>query len=266
MPREKIGEVELYYELSGAGDAVIAFVNGVAMTVQSWAPIRALVEGDFRCLFHDTRGQLLSEKPSADFTMETHAEDLASLLDHVGIEKVHLAGTSYGSEIAMIFAAAHPDRVETLHVITGVSELDGVLRAATDSWAVGAQYGVRPFYRTMIPWTFSSNYLDDNAALLEERERVFETLPADYLEGFVRLVRAFQGLDITDRLGAITCPTLVIAAENDIVKPPRFSELIHERIPDSELVVIPRSGHAVVVEDPESVARLMLDFIERRRS
>jgi len=264
MPRERIGDVELYYELSGSGGEVIAFVNGVAMTVQSWAPFRELVEGDFRCLFHDTRGQLMSEKPDADYSMEMHAEDLANLLEHVGIDKVHLAGTSYGSEIAMIFAAEHPDRVATLHVITGVSELDGVLHAATESWAVGAKHGIEPFFRSMIPWTYSNGYLEANAALLDDREKLLGQLPADYLEGFIRLVRAFHGLDITDRLASISCPTLVIAAENDIVKPPRFSELIHEKIPDSELVVIPDSGHAVVVENPGSVARHMLDFIARR--
>ncbi|MEE4274015.1 MAG: alpha/beta hydrolase [Thermoanaerobaculales bacterium] len=264
MPRERIGDVELYYELSGSGDEVFAFVNGVAMTVQSWAPIRELVEGGFRCLLHDTRGQLMSEKPAADYTMEMHAGDLANLLDHVGIERVHLAGTSYGAEIAMIFAAEHQERVETLHVITGVSELDGVLRAATESWAVGAKHGIGPLFRSMIPWTYSSGYLEENAALLDDREKLLGQLPEDYLEGFVRLVRAFHGLDISDRLGSISCPTLVIAAENDLVKPLRFSERIHERIPDSELVVIPDSGHAVVVEDPESVARHMLDFIARR--
>ena len=237
MPREKIGEVELYYELSGSGDEVIAFVNGVAMTVQSWAPIRDLVEGDFRCLFHDTRGQLLSEKPAADYTMEMHAEDLGNLFDHLGVEKVHLAGTSYGSEIAMIYAAEHPERVETLHVITGVSELDGILRAATESWAVAARYGVKPFFRTMLPWTYSSRYLEANASLLDERQEILENLPEDFLQGFVRLVDAFLGLDITDRLGEISSPTLVIAAENDLVKPLRFSELIHQRISDSELVV-----------------------------
>jgi 3-oxoadipate enol-lactonase len=249
MPRERVGEVELYYELCGEGDETVAFVNGVAMTAQSWAPIKEVFQEEFRCVLHDTRGQLMSEKPEMDYTLEMHAEDMKNLFDHLGIEEVHLIGTSYGSEIAMIFACEHPEMVKTLLVVTGASELDGA----------------EPFFRALVPWAYSSDYIEANSSALDERERILSTLPRDFFEGFIRLVKAFHRLDVTDQLQRIECPTLVVSAENDIVKPPRFGRIIHERIPGSEFVIMPRSGHAVVIEDPIGLSEVMLSFIKRHR-
>jgi 3-oxoadipate enol-lactonase len=263
MPLEKIGDVELHYEVAGDGPETVAFVNGVAMTVRSWQPQRADFVREFRCLFHDTRGQLLSEKPAMDYSMQMHADDLKNLLDHLGLERVHVVGTSYGSEIGMIFAYSYPEAVKSLTVITGVSELDEVVRAATGSWAVAASCGARVFYRCMVPWVYSSAYIAENREELRQREELMARLPPDFVEGFIRLVRAFSELDITGELHRITCPTLVVAAENDLVKPPRFSRIIHENIPGSELVVIPGSGHAVVLERPDLLNPLVRDFITK---
>jgi len=264
MPRERVGDVELYYEMSGHGDDTVAFVNGVAMTAQSWAPVRQSFEPHFRCILHDTRGQLLSEKPAADYTMEMHAEDLKKLLDHLGVRRVHLVGTSYGAEIAMIFAYTWPDTVKTLHVITGTSEVDDLMRAATESWAVGAKYGAEAFFSAMVPWAYSGHYIAKNRALLEERAKALSGVPQEFFEGFIRLVRSFHRLNITDQLPRINCPTLVVSAEHDIIKPPRFGELIHRMIEGSEFVVMPESGHALVVENPIGLSEVMLDFIRRR--
>jgi pimeloyl-ACP methyl ester carboxylesterase len=63
MPMRKIGDVELYYELHGDGRETIAFVNGVAMTVQSWLPQRDFFAREYRCLFHDTRARSTWSSP-----------------------------------------------------------------------------------------------------------------------------------------------------------------------------------------------------------
>ena len=115
----------------------------------------------------------------------------------------------------------------------------------------------------MIPWAYSSDFIEKNSYMLDERERILSMIPGDFLAGFIRLVKAFHGLDITGQLQKIECPTLIIAAENDIVKPPKFGGIIHKSIPDSEVVVMPGSGHAVVLEDPVGLSKVMHDFIEK---
>jgi len=261
MPRAQIGDVQLHYEVHGEGAETIVFVNGIAMTVQSWLPQRQHFAPRYRCLFHDTRGQLLSDKPAMDYSLELHAADLKALLDRLEIEDAHLVGTSYGGEIAMIFAYTYPERTRSLSVITSVSELDAVLRTGTESWAVAAQHGPTCLFRVMLPWTYSASFLAAAHDQLEQRARAMERVPEGYCEAFVRLVRAFSRLDITTELSRIRCPTLVLAAERDLIKPPRFSHLIHERIAGSRFEVIPGAGHAVVIEQPAEVNRLLDEFL-----
>jgi 3-oxoadipate enol-lactonase len=260
---QKIGDVDLYYELHGAGKETIAFVNGIAMTVESWLPQRRHFSREYRCLLHDTRGQLRSAKPEIDYSMQMHADDMKGLLDHLGLTRVHLVGTSYGSEIAMILAYTYPELVKSLTVITGVSKADALARAGTESWALAAGHDGTSFYRCMLPWAFSSEFIDSNQEALDQREQAMRRLPREYFDAFIRLVKAFTELDITAELGRITCPTLVISAELDIIKPPRLGRIIHEQIPGSEMVVIPGAGHAVVVEKPDLVNDIVHGFIRR---
>ena len=265
MPVRNIGEVELYFEIDGTGDQTVALINGIAMTVDSWEPIRRrFVERGYRCLLHDCRGQLRSEKPAAGrYTMEQHVADFLGLLDALGLERVHVVGTSYGSEIGMLFACNHPERTETLTVIAGVSELDELMRTVAASWMIAADCGAVPFFRCMLPWTYSSDYLAKNRRLLHAREEAMMRLSPDYFAAFKRLVEAFLQLDITAELQHILCPTLVISAELDLVKGPRYGQIIHDNLANSEFIVIPGAGHAVVIEQPEPVAAQTIDFIDR---
>jgi len=263
MPSKKIGGVSLYYEVEGKGPATVAFLNGVAMTVKSWQPIRErFVAEGFRCLLHDCRGQLRSDKPTdGSFSLELHAADFLGLLDALGIERAHLVGTSYGAEIGMIFAYTYPERVESLTLIAAASELDGLLRAAAKSWAAAAECGAVPFFRCMVPWAHCSEYLENHQRLLAEQEEATTRFPPDYFAAFTGLVQAFLRLDITGELGRIACPTLVISAEGDLIKGPRFGRLIHERIHDSRFLVIPDAGHAVVLEQPQAIAEHAMAFV-----
>ena len=188
------------------------------------------------------------------------------MLDALGLERVHVVGTSYGSEIGMMCAYAYPERVETLTVVAGVSELDHLMRAAVESWAAAADCGAVPFFRCMAPWAYSSEYLKKNQQLLREQEEAMTRLPPEYFVAFQQLVGAFLQLDITAELKRIVCPTLVISAERDLLKGPRFGQLIHDHVADSEFLVIPGAGHAVVVEQPDLVAEQAIAFIDRQRS
>ena len=265
MPVTKKGQIELYYEVDDHGADTVALINGIAMTVQSWQSIRErLSAGGFRCLVHDCRGQLRSEKPiEGSYSMAVHAADLMSLLDELELERVHLIGTSYGSEVAMIFARDYPARVRSLCVIAGVSEADDLLRAAIESWAIAADAGAIPFFRTMLPWAYSNDFLAAHGPRLREQELAMRKLPPEYFNAFKRLAAAYLQLDITADLTRIVCPTLVISAELDLLKGPKFGRVIHENIVGSEFVVIPGAGHAVVLEQPNRVAELCMNFLNR---
>lgn len=265
MPRIKVRDLELYYELQGEAKETLVFLNGIGMSAPLWRPMVDHFLLRYRCLCHDFRGQMMSDKPEGEYSMEMHVEDTLALLDALGLDKVHLVGTSYGSEVAQIFAYTHPQRTSSLTVIGGVSESDALLRATADAWSAAALSGDGvSFYKSLLPWSYSSAYLQNNRESLAARAGAFAKIPKDFLQGFARLVDAFLQLDCTARLKEIRCPTLIIAAEKDLIKPPRYSVIMHREIAHSEYHVVPGSGHAVVMENPASLNRLLDDFLRRR--
>jgi len=260
MDRMDVEGCGLAYEISGEGPATVALLNGIAMSIAHWKPIveRFAAKG-FRVLTHDMRGQLLSDKPGA-YTLERHARDLAALMDGLAIPKLHVLGTSYGAEVALAFARDFPNRTENLVLVDGVSETDALLDAAVGSWMRAARTDPALFYRTTIPWNYSSRYIAANREALDKREGAVASLPPEYFEAFAGLCEAFLRIDLTKDLGRILCPTLVGVAEKDILKPRAFSEIMVRGIPNASLAVLPGSGHAVVVEDPQAVADAALKF------
>jgi len=79
--------------------------------------------------------------------------------------------------------------------------------------------------------------------------------------GYRSIIRSFVRFDLTDRLGEIQSPTLVISGENDSVVPPETQFELVEKIPNAQHVLIPNSGHAVIAEKPDEFNQAMLDFL-----
>ncbi len=264
MPIARITGLDIHYDLLGEGEPV-AFLNGVMMTGQSWVLQTSLFRRRYRCLLHDFRGQLLSDKPEEPWALEDHAEDLRALLDHLEIERCHVVGTSYGGEVGMIFALRWPERVRTLSVISSVSEVSPELDRAVTNWAETALAAPETLYRVALPHNFSPRFVEANPAVTRQGEERLAACPPEFFPSFARLVDAFRDLDITAELHRITCPTLVLVGENDALKPPEHSRRIAERIPGAEFLLVPEAGHAVILEQPEEVNTALLGFLEKHR-
>ncbi len=262
MPNVHVNGIELYYEIQGEGEPVV-FLNGVMMTAQSWILQTRLLSRRYRCILHDFRGQLLSGKPEGPYTLELHVEDLRALLDEIGVETCHLVGTSYGGEVGMIFAYTYPERALSLAVISSVSHVTTLQRRQVDLWAETALEEPGRLYRLTVPCNYSEAFLADNLALVKIGEKRLAEFPPEYFQAFPKLIEAFKGLDIRDRLPEIQCPTLVLCGENDALKPVAESRLIARAVPRAEFLVIPEAGHAVVIERPDTVNTALLGFLDK---
>ena len=267
MPKAIVGGISLHYELSGEGSEVVALLNGIAMSVGNWRPIvEALVASGRRVLCHDFRGQMLSERGSGPYSLRGHAEDLAGLLRELGIEKAHIVGTSYGGEVALEFALAHPEMTESLSVVDSVSFADPLLVAAVEGWRACALADPVAFYRSIIAWNYSAEYIGANKESLAKRETSIASLPRQWFEDFAGLCDAFLAIDLRGRLGPIVAPTLIVWAEKDILKGESYSRSMAAEIKGARSVCIPGSGHAIAMERPEALARALLDFIGKLRT
>jgi pimeloyl-ACP methyl ester carboxylesterase len=262
MPKIGVNGIELYYELSGPQDApVLVLSNGVMMSTASWAFQKAALEKHLRVLLYDCRGMWKSDHPEAPYSMAQHADDLAGLLDALGIEKAHIAGISYGAEVSMAFAIQYPAKTQSLIVIDGVSEIHPLLRAQTMPWLMAAEkHDAEWLLKTSYHMNFAEDWIRANQAFIDASVDRYAEMDLDAL---ARLMKAFYDLDLTSQLSAIQAPTLVIAGEKDLIKGREYAEIIAAQIQGSEFVMVPGSGHALCLEKPAVLNTLLLGFVTK---
>lgn len=264
MPAISVNGTTLYYELHGSADApVLVLNNGIIMNAAaSWALQTRALSGRYRLLLYDCRGQGQSAHPDDPYTMALHADDLAALLDALKIERAHIAGISYGGEVAQAFALAYPGRVRSLILMDTVSELGPELRATGEMWRDAARRAdPGAFYNALLPWNFSPEFIGDHAPLLADARRRYESL--DY-PAIVRLCDCFLEVDFTARLGEIAAPTCIIVGELDLLKGPRYARILKEAIPHAELHILPGAGHASSWERPAEFNTVVLGFLAKQ--
>jgi 3-oxoadipate enol-lactonase len=257
-----LADARLAYRQDGSGPPLV-FLNGILMSMTSWQAQTDVLRADYQCLRHDFRGQLHSSKDfPAVFDMNIHVEDLRQLLDELELPGVHLVGTSYGGEVALLFALRYPERVQSLSIIASVSYSEPLLRRQVRLWQDLTVQAPSLLYDAVVALSYSNDFLAANVDMIAERGRVFRKLPDDFFAAFQQLCAAFLQLDIPPAaLATIHCPTLIVAAAADILKTPAYSEHLAAHIPEATLKLIPRAGHAVVIEQAEEVNKLLSEFL-----
>lgn len=264
MPTIRVNGTTLYYELHGsAGAPVLVLNNGIIMNAAaSWALQTHALSRHYRLLQYDCRGQGQSAHPDEPYSMALHAADLAALLDALAVERAHIAGISYGGEVAQAFALAYPARVRSLILIDTVSELGPELRATGESWRDAAlRADPVAFYNALIGWNFSPEFIREHAALLADARKRYEAL--DY-PAVVRLCDSFLAVDFTSRLGEIKAPTCIIVGELDLLKGPAYARVLKRGIPHAELHILSGAGHASSWERPEEFNTVILGFLAKQ--
>ncbi len=263
----------LAHQVSGppSGEAPpVVLLNGGMMTFASWESVAERLRARYRVLGFDFRGQLLSPG-DAPLDLAAHAADVAELLDQVGWESAHLVGTSFGAEVALELAAARPARARSLVAITamdrsapGLKEGSETMRALLAELDTPTAGDARErFWDVMVEGVYSAAFRAREAATLAARRAQLALLPAAWFRGVDRLIEAVEDFDLTDRLAAVRCPALVVSAADDQVMDPERSAALARAL-GAETAVHPTSGHGLVAEDPEWLAGVVLDFLDRQ--
>lgn len=255
-----------YYEVRGDENAqsAVAFFNGVMASTNSWDYITPIFEKlGFKVICHDFKGQLKSDKPQGPYRFDEHAAEARALFAHLGVEKAHIIGTSYGSEVGMRFAMLYPEGVQSLSIIDGVSEIDEVIRGFVDGWSMLCELGDgEKFFWGMAPTIYGNRFYSENLEMLKARVKSFKAVPPDYFEGQKTLYRTFlDDVYMTDRLHQITAPTLVIVGQDDLLKRVKFSDIIARGIPGSEYVILPDCGHVAIFESWQVLQSILSGFV-----
>ena len=190
-----VNGVDIFYEVHGDpnGKNTVAFLNGVMASTSSWYLLEPVFrKAGFRIILHDFKGQLKSSKPAGPYTFAQHCEEFKALLDHLGVEKTHLIGTSYGGEVAMKMAILYPETVQSISLIDSVSELDPVCKGFVTGWKVLCDtHDGETFFWGMAPSIYGSQFLANNQEMLAQRAKAIKNDPDGYLEGQKTLYDTF---------------------------------------------------------------------------
>ncbi|MCR4672076.1 MAG: alpha/beta hydrolase [Lachnospiraceae bacterium] len=261
-----VNGADLFYEVHGDpnGKNTVAFLNGVMASTSSWYLLEPVFrKAGFRIVLHDFKGQLKSSKPEGPYTFAEHCEEFKALLDHLGVEKVHLVGTSYGGEVAMKMAILYPELVGSISLIDSVSELDPVCKGFVTGWKVLCDtHDGETFFWGMAPSIYGPKFIENNQEMLAQRAKAIKNDPDGYLEGQKTLYDTFANdVYMTDELCRIQCPALILVGNDDILKPYKFSKIIWDNIKDSECVILPECGHVSIFERPKELESAIFGFI-----
>jgi 3-oxoadipate enol-lactonase len=253
----------LYYENAGIGDPIV-FVHGNVGDCRHWDDQFDVFARELRVIRYDVRGFGRSSRPREGEPYADY-EDLAALLDHLGIKSAHVAGWSMGSGIVVDFAVAHPDRTKSL--ISIGPWVNGQVSPATPTLIeqmvkVGDVFvrdghgaALDLFMRTVLGPT-----VRDPAAGKKLRH-----IAADY--SFCRQAANFPRPltpPAAKRLAEIRVPTLIMTAEHEVPACLDAAAMLEESVPDSRKIVMPGTGHLLHMEKPLEFNRHVLGFLSEQ--
>ena len=264
MPFARVGELQLYYEWAGNQDRpVVVLINGLLTDTSSWTPTVAALRDRYRVLTYDCRGQGRSDKPgpedSSGYRPWLHAQDLSGLLGLLGVEQAHAIGLSSGGCVALEVAAQQPDLFRSLTVVSAYARADTILRLKLQSWVSAMEIGGAPLrFDVATPYVWGASFLERHFEVLRPfREKAVGIS----LEPAINLIRGAMEHDVSDRLGRIAAPVLVVVGEEDILTPLSYARELVARLPRAKLQVMPGAGHAALLEQPEEFIRMGLSFL-----
>jgi proline iminopeptidase len=262
--------VKLHHEETGQGVPVL-FVHEFAGDHRSWEPQMRELGKRYRCIAYAARGYTPSDVPADEdsYSYKHVMRDCVAVLDHLGIDRAHIVGLSMGGYTALQVALNHPDRVRSM-VLAGAGS--GSVRSFTAQFhqhsraigdqferegaaAVAATYGRSP---SRIPFE-----IKDPRGFAE-----FQKMLAEHdAKGSANTSRGFQGArpslyDFEAAIRALQTPALIVVGDEDerCIEPSLF---LKNALPASGLVVFPKTGHVVNLEEPDLFNQVVGDFLSR---
>lgn len=263
MPHLQINGADLYYEEHGAGHETIVFSHGLLWSGRMFYDQIAVLKDQYRCITFDFRGQGQSQVTPSGYDVESLYADAVELIEVLGCSPCHFVGLSMGGFVGLRVAIRRPDLLKSLILIETSSDpepKENINRYRMLNF-VARWIGLRVVADRVMEIMFGQKFLNDpgRASLKHEWK---ERMVANNRIGITRAVSGVITRDgVTDQLGRIETPTLIIVGDQDVATVPAKAERMHAGIPKSKRVVIPGAGHTSTVEEPAAVTAAMEEFL-----
>ncbi|HUE98993.1 MAG TPA: alpha/beta fold hydrolase [Anaerolineales bacterium] len=265
MPKIKVNDIELYYEVHGEGTTLV-LISGLGYPLWQWHLMVPHLIKHFQVITLDNRGVGQTDKPAGPYTASMLAKDVVGLLDALGIEKAVVMGHSMGGFIAQAMALEYPQRVSKLilastnfggprHVpvtLEAMAVLSDVKSDPLTRLRNGIVISTAPGFAERQP-ELIQKWLDWRAA----NPLDLTSYQAQMAIGVALLAEAAA---FENKLPNVSAPTLILFGAHDKVVPPANADLLAKQIAGSQIHILPEAGHFFPLEVPEEAAEVVIQF------
>lgn len=264
----ELNGLRMFYEDRSSSDptGLVVFLHGFPLDHSMWRHQLDYFSIRYRCIAPDLRGfggttELAKPDKPVELSVDTFADDIVALLDHVGAKKANLVGLSMGGYIALAIwrRLASRKRVRKLVLVDTRAAGDTAETKAgrkRQAELIKAQ-GVRPYADEMLPRLLAPANVGPRG--YEVRHMIERTKP-DTLIGTLNALAGRK--DMTDWLRRVQVPTLAVVGESDVISPVSDSQLIEREVDKAKLAIIPNAGHLSPLENPEAFNAALFKFLK----
>lgn len=264
MPRMDLGHITLNCADIGEGDAFL-FIPGLVGLYDAWSFQLEHFSKRYRCITFDHRGTGESDKPTGPgaYSTQTLAQDAIALMDKLGIEKAHIAGTSTGGCVLQNIALDHPDRVRACILNnTWVTADEFISRVATTRKRIAESYGPEEYVKVSSMFTSGADQFRNNLDAVMELERRALATVGD-VEVLTARLDMMLAHNRSTEIASIDKPSLIIGTVDDATIPYYFAEDLNAAIPGSEIYFFEDGGHYSYRRHPEKWNTLVQAFLDK---
>jgi 3-oxoadipate enol-lactonase len=256
---------KIYYEVHGEGEPLV-MIMGIGYDATLWGLYQVpAFSSKYQVIVFDNRDVGRSSKATTPYTIADMADDVAGLLDGLGIERAHMLGISLGGMIAQEFALRHPNRLNKL-ILTGSTACTS--RAKFDPisvWSYVKQHDEQGmvFASEQFIWLFSTDFVCNHQAVNQTLALLASNPNPVSAEAYARQADAYVKHDALDRIGGIKAKTLVITGEQDRLTPPWIGRELANAIPNAKFHLVEGSGssHVLPLERPNDFNEIVFSFL-----
>lgn len=254
----EVSGLRLAYRRAGAGEPLV-LLHGAFADSREWTAQLAGLSDALDVVAPDFPGCGGSSDPPGPLSLPEYADLLAGFIGALGLDRPHLGGLSLGSMCALALYREHPEVPRSLVLLSAYAGWAGSLPpeevARRKAWV--AEIAGRPV-ETWGPDFLRSVHGPDAPPAVVDADMA---MLRDVRPAFWRASEAFLDADLSDVLGSVAVPTLLLYGELDRRSPPAVARELHARIPGARLVFVPGAGHGVTAEAPAAVNAAIRQFV-----
>ena len=265
MPKIQAGSITMNYDQQGSGEPLV-LIPYLAADYACYAFQVADYSKQFTCISVDLRGTGESDKPGGVYSTEMFADDVAALMQALGVPKAHVFGLSLGAAVGMWLAAKYPDRVKSLSLHSAWPKSDNFLKTVVQGWQLIAKAMnsvPEMVIQGIFPWCFTPELYAQKPDYIQALSDFVRSRPQQPIDAFIRQSDAALSHDAEAQLGKIRAPTQITFGRHDMVTSTRFAERLTGGIKRSELHIFEDCSHAALYENVPAFNGATLSFLTK---